>query len=161
MLTLGMAFAVITELERAEIETYIDEIAEVDGIQCTVEAAKKTPITLDAKQLYRLVIRPSVVFRPTKNFSLIGLFHLKMGFKKEDERGLDHRTDTIIKGKVDFSKVADWGKKVSLVLEYRYLYDHVPPAIPESHELEENKTFRNRFAEPSHHIFSVKLNIEF
>jgi hypothetical protein len=40
------------------------------------------------------------------------------------------RTDTFVTIKYDLPKAPAWARRVSLVIDYKYFFDNVPPFVP-------------------------------
>lgn len=113
-LSAGMAFSIFSELEKAEIE----KIFEDESIP-----EDKEPFSLDGEQRFRIALRPSVVYRPTDNLTLIWLKY----YKHATDDWRDYRTDELIRAELKLPVIPNWPKNVLLVFEYKRHYDKVPP----------------------------------
>jgi hypothetical protein len=165
-LSLGMAVTVLSELEKPEIETFIDEIVEENGTTRIQETTKTTKIALDGEHRFRIVLRPSIVIRPWPTLSLEGIHYRKypLGNPKRVDGRLDYRTDSHVLLKVFLSKIPDWAKEVALIFGYYHHYDNLPPRVPQS-IIDENiaakKSLRKTVAEDTHEEFVFSLAIKF
>lgn len=166
-LSVGLAMTLFSELERAKIEAFFDEIKEENGEQVIQEATEPTPILLDEEQKFRFVLRPSVVIRPTDDLTLMGYKYFKcpLGSPYKNGGKRDYRTDALIRAELVLKKDAGWANKVSLIIEYQRHYDNSPPRLPQSIiDDYENavKILRGEgIAENTHEEFKFALKISF
>ena len=166
-LSVGLAMTLFSELERAKIETFFDEIKEENGEQVIQEATETTPILLDGEQRFRFVLRPLVVIRPTDDLTLMAFKYFKypLGspYKKGGKR--DYRTDALIRAELVLKKDAGGAEKVSLIIEYQRHYDNSPPFLPQSiiDDYEnDGKILRGEgIAENTHDELKFELKISF
>lgn len=165
-LSLGMAVTVLSELEKPEIETFIDDIVEENGTITIQETTKTTKIALDGEHRFRIVLRPSIVIRPWPTLSLEGIHYMKypLGNPNRVDGRLDYRTDSHVLLKLILPKVPDWAKEVALIFGYHRHYDNLPPQVPQS-IIDENiaakKSLRKTVAGDTHEEFVFSLAIKF
>jgi hypothetical protein len=165
-LSLGMAVTVLSELEKPEIETFIDDIVEENGTITIQETTKTTKIAPDGEHRFRIVLRPSIVIRPWPTLSLEGMHYMKypLGNPNRVDGRLDYRTDSHVLLKLILPKVPDWAKEVALIFGYYHHYDNLPPQVPQS-IIDENiaakKSLRKTVAEDTHEEFVFSLAIKF
>jgi len=158
----GIAMSIFAELERAELKTTVTEIDEPNGNQGTILTKEFYP----SDQLLRGTIRPSVTYRPTEYLTLDGMIYYK--FRLDPPRKInnnwDYRIDGLLRAKVKMLAVSGWAKKVSLIFEYRYHYDNIPPELSVD-IINEYKVMGKELtpveAEKNHHEFIFKLNVQF
>jgi hypothetical protein len=171
-LSLGMAVTVLSELEKAEIETFADDIVEENGTTRIQETTKTTKIALDGEHRFRIVLRPSIVIRPWPTLSLEGMHYMKypLGSPKRVDGRLDYRTDSHVLLRLILPKVPNWAKEVALIFGYHRHYDNIPARVPQSIidenldpalPVEKRKSFRKKVAEDTHEEFVFSLAIKF
>lgn len=165
-LSLGMAVTVLSELEKAEIETYVDDIVEENGTISIQETTKTTKIA-QGEHRFRIVLRPSIVIRPWPTLSLEGMHYRKypLGNPKRGVEGrLDFRRDSHVLLKLILPKVPNWAKEVALIFGYHRHYDNLPFQVPQE-TIDENKaakkSLRKTVAEDTHEEFVFSLAIKF
>lgn len=158
-LSVGMALTIFSELEKAEIEKkFVDESI----------PEEKEPFSLDGEQRFRIVLRPSVVFRPTKTLTLRMLKYYKhpLGspIKGEWDGKRDYRTDALIRAELKLPVTPNWAKNVLLVFEYKRHYDNLPPEVPKpivDDYKDKGMELLKWKAENTHEQFKFKLQILF
>lgn len=156
-LSVGMALTIFSELEKAEIEKkFVDESI----------PEEKEPFSLDGEQRFRIVLRPSVVFRPTKTLTLRMLKYYKnpLGNPIKEEGRRDYRTDAMIRAEIKLPVATNWAKNVLLVFEYQRHYDNLPPEVPKSiidDYIDKGMRLQKEKAENTHEQFKFKLQILF
>jgi hypothetical protein len=171
-LSLGMAVTVLSELEKAEIETFIDDIVEENGTTSIQETTKTTKIALEGEHRFRIVLRPSIVIRPWPTLSLEGMHYMKypLGNPNRGDGRLDYRTDSHVLLKLILPKVPNWAKEVALIFGYHRHYDNIPARVPQSIidenldpdlPVEKRKSLRKTVAEDTHEEFVFSLAIKF
>jgi len=156
MLSLGLALSFFSEMEQAEINSTILS-------QGVSESAR---FALNAEQRFRVVVRPNVTFRPLDTLSFKGHIYLKypLGSPLRSEGRLDYRTDSLLSAELKLPTDPEWGKKVSLVLEYQRHYENLPPRIPQSTidaTLAAGQTISPVEAERAHDLYVFKVNVTF
>lgn len=165
-LSLGMAITLFYEIEKAEIETYADDIIEENGAVTIIKAAQTTKFALDGENRLRIVLRPSIIIRPCENLSIEGMHYIKypIGSPTKVEGRHDYRTDSHVQVKLTLPKASNWAKEVSLILGYYRYYDNIPPRIPQSiidENLAAQKSLRKTVAADTHERFVFSLEIKF
>jgi hypothetical protein len=120
VLALGLIVTVMAEVERAEIEMS-------DG----------SKQALDPSRRFRLTVRPGLTWVMTEGLSLKWKTYFKLpvfGPARAlafDGRSLyDLRSDTIVTLRYDLPGAPSWARKISLIAEYKYFFDNVPPFVP-------------------------------
>ncbi|MCK4782350.1 MAG: hypothetical protein KAV87_01265 [Desulfobacteraceae bacterium] len=158
-LSVGMALTIFSELEKVEIEKkFVDESI----------PEEKEPFSLDGEQRFRIVLRPSVVFRPTKTLTLRMLKYYKhpLGspIKGEWDGKRDYRTDALIRAELKLPVTPKWAKNVLLVFEYKRHYDNLPLEVPKpivDDYKDKGMELLKWRAENMHEQFKFKLKILF
>lgn len=119
-LTLGLACTTLAEIERASIDL-------PDG----------SARLIDPRRGFRLALRPDVILRPSESLTLRALTYFKLpafgpthAFAFDGTWRYDIRTDTNIIIRYDLPKAPAWARRVSLVLDYKYFFDNLPPYVP-------------------------------
>ena len=156
MLSLGLALSFFSEMEQAEINAYILS-------QGVSESAR---FALDAEQRFRVVVRPNVTFRPLDTLSFKGHLYLKypLGGSLRSEGRLDYRTDSFLSAELKLPTDPEWGKRVSLILEYQRHYENLPPRIPQSTidaTLAAGQSISPVQAERTHDLYVFKVSVTF
>lgn len=156
MLSLGLALSFFSEMEQAEINATILS-------QGVSESAR---FALDAEQRFRVVVRPNVTFRPLDTLSFKGYIYLKypLGGPLRSEGRLDYRTDSFLSAELKLPTDPEWGKRVSLILEYQRHYENLPPRIPQSTidaTLAAGQSISPVEAERTHDLYVFKVSVTF
>ncbi|MDD8027285.1 MAG: hypothetical protein PHI34_12305 [Acidobacteriota bacterium] len=120
VLALGLIVTALAEVERAELEL-------ADGSKQLLDPARR----------YRLAIRPGLTYVFAEGLSLKWKTYFKLPVFGAthavafDGRSLyDIRSDTYVTLKYDLPSSPAWARKISLLIEYKYFFDNVPPYIP-------------------------------
>jgi hypothetical protein len=156
LLSLGLALSVFSELEQAEINTTFMD----DGVSVPL---KYSP---DSRQRFRVVLRPNVTFRPLGLLTFKGHMYLKypLGGPSRIEGRLDYRRDSLFSAELKLPTDPEWGKKISLIIEFQQHYHNVPFRIPQSvvdDYLASGQVINATVAEKTHDIYAFKLSITF
>ncbi len=163
--SLSLAFTIFSELEKAEIETYIDEqITGEDGTTKICEGTTPTKFSLEGEQRFRFTVRPKLKIKIGENFSILGHIYLKypLGKPKKTLGRTDYRYDALLRTELNVSKPFLWAKKVALFFEYQRHYDNLPPRLPDliiAENLSNRKILRKTIADDTHEEFLFGLNI--
>lgn len=165
-LSLGMAVTLFSEIEHTEIETYIDDIVQENGLNVVREKQNTEKFTIDNKQRFRIVLRPSIVIRPWNYLTLEVMHYLKLPLGSPTKIGgqLDYRTDSSACIKLVLPVAPNWTKEVSLNFGYHRSYNNIPAQIPQStidDYLALQKSLRKTVAEKTHEQFILSLAIKF
>ncbi len=119
-LTLGLACTTLAEIERASIDL-------ADG----------SSRLIDPRRRFRLALRPDVIVRPSESLTLRGLVYFKLpafgpthAFAFDGSWRYDIRADANFIIRYDLPKAPAWARRVSLVLDYKYFFDSLPPFVP-------------------------------
>lgn len=165
-LSLGMAITLFYEIEKAEIETYADDIIEENGTVTIKKATQTTKFAIDGENRLRIVLRPSIIIRPCENLSIEGMHYIKypLGSPTIVEGRHDYRTDSHVQVKLTLPNASNWAKEVSLILGYYLYYDNIPPRISQSiidENLAAQKSLRKTVATDTHERFVFSLAIKF
>jgi len=163
----SLVITILSELEKAEIETYIDDRVAGEGgetIICEGTATARFP--LEGEQRSRIVVRPKVIINLLENFSLTGLIYLKYPLGKPQKvlGRIDYRYDALLRAELKMSNPFNWAKKVALFFEYQRHYDNYPPRLPDSiidEYRSTGKELRKTIADDTHEEFLFGLNIQF
>lgn len=152
----GLALSLFSELEHAEIGAAI--MKEIDNRM--VEESES--FLLEAEHRFRLVLRPSLLFRPIDELTFRGLVYFKcpVGRPYKVNEKFDMRLDGLFRIEYKLTAVPGWAKSVSLVLEYQRHYDNLPPGLSQA-ILDEYTVVGNIFARNTHDEFSFKLSFLF
>jgi len=139
-LTAGLACTTLAEIERASIDL-------PDG----------TSKLIDPRRRFRLALRPSMTLRPSEGLSIKWQTYFKMpafgstrAIAFDGTTRYDLRTDTFITIKYDLPKTPAWARRVSLVIDYKYFFDNLPPFVP-----------RIKSAASQHNALAFKIQAEF
>lgn len=178
-LSLGMAFTVLSELEKAEISSIVDveatpanntsENGNENGVEPTPEANDPEKFPLPAEHRFRFVLRPSFILRPVPNVSLSGMFYIKYPLGRphrveieEGEWRRDYRMDYFAQLKLTLPKTPGWAKEIALVFAYQRHFDNLPPRMPKIIiEPGFKKTLQTPVAEDTHEVYVLSLVIKF
>jgi hypothetical protein len=107
-----------------------------------------------------------VAFRPLDTLSFKGHLYMKypLGGPTRSRGRLDYRTDSLLSAELKLPTDPDWGKKVSLILEYQRHYENLPPQIPQpiiDEYLADGQTISPVEAEQTHDIYVFKVSVTF
>lgn len=143
LLTIGMAISAFSELEKGEnLPELLNDI-------------------LKERQHYRLSLRPSIVFRPSRLILLKGYYYYKLPLFKRDHPGdpRHYRTDAIISAVLNLSNGGSWAKNIAMVFEYQRHFDNNPFGLRDNTYAYLNLT--DGLVKQSHDEFLIKLNVDF
>jgi hypothetical protein len=161
LLTLGLAVSVFSELEKMD---YVDELMNL-GLDPVLD----NPLEKE-RQHFRLSIRPSFVFRPSRMITVKGQYYYKHPLfgKDHSEDPLHYRTDTSLSAALNLSEGASWTKSVTLIFEYKRHYDNNPFGLKDQPFRTGTLMLNNNavnivpdIIEDTHDEFMIKLNVEF
>jgi hypothetical protein len=161
----SLAFTIFSELEKAEIETFIDEqITGEDGTTRICEGTTPTKFPLEGEQRFRFTLRPRLEIKIGENFSIKGHIYLKYPLGKPQKvfGRTDYRYDGSLRAELNVSMPFSWAKKAALFFEYQRHYDNLPPRLAESiiaENLSNGKILRKTIADDTHEEFLFGLNI--
>ena len=120
VLALGLIVTVLAEVERAEIELN-------DGSKLTLAPSRR----------FRLSVRPGLTYVISEGLSIKWKTYFKLPVfgptqaQAFDGRSLyDMRSDTLVTLRYDLPGAPSWARKISLLAEYKYFFDNVPPFLP-------------------------------
>lgn len=158
-LVIGMAASVFAEIERADLEVVSipqPGTVPIDSI--------RSRISLPSEQRYRLSIRPTLRWRPSRDVQLriYPYWKLPLDAPRRVANRLDYRRDI-------YSEMI-WGirgdqtglENVEFVLTFNHYFDNVPPALTEqtiAAEAARGRVFRATEAERSHRVTSLALRL--
>lgn len=144
LMTIGLAISAFSELEKPENMPAL--------------------IDIDERQNYRLSIRPSIIFRPSRMITLRGYYYYKHPLFQKDNAGdpRHYRTDAIVSAVLNLGDGGSWAKNVALVFDYQRHFDNNPFGLKDkAYEIFNiPEQFPNLIKE-SHNEFLIKLNVEF
>lgn len=133
IITLGFAVTVLSELEKAEIETsLIEKITDENNVETVRPIEDSVKFPLEAEQRYRLALRPSLVIRPMDSVLVKAAYYHKfpLGIPTRINGSYDFRYHLHVQAKYTMSKSVSWAKKIAVVFEYHRQFDKIPPEIP-------------------------------
>jgi hypothetical protein len=156
LLSLGLALSVFSEMEQAEINTTVLD----EGVSLPFR------YSLESEQRFRVVLRPNLTYRPLELLTLKGHIYWKLplGDSAHPAGRRDYRTDSLLSAELKLPTDPDWGKKVSLILEYQQHYVNLPPRIPQSvidEFLAAGQVIGAVSAARTHDLYAFKLSISF
>jgi hypothetical protein len=160
-------FTIFSELEKAEIETCIDEqITGEDGTIRIFEGTIPTKFPLEGEQRFRFTVRPRLEIKIRENFTINGHIYLKYPLGKPQKAfgRTDYRYDACLRPELKLESPFSWAKKMFLYFEYQRHYDNLPPRLPESiiaEYLSNGKILRKTIANDTHEEFLFGLKIQF
>jgi len=118
-LAVGLACTTLAEIERASIDL-------PDG----------SSRLIDPRRRFRVALRPSLTLRPSEGLSIKWQTYYKMPafgpthvIAFDGTMRYDMRTDTFVTIKYDLPKSPAWARRVSLLIDYKYFFDNVPPFV--------------------------------
>lgn len=159
---LGLAGTLMTELEKASVETLVDTL---DATHTSVMSVGRTStkVELPSETQLRAVVRPSIEVRPTSQLTLRGLVYVKYPLRNQrrDDR-LDYRVDGQVTSTLQLEPDEGGQEKVALVWEVRENYDNTPPSIPaemQSTEVAKGLRFRRTTNEKKHMSTTFKISV--
>ena len=118
-------------------------------------------ININAEQLFRWEIRPTVEFRPTDRWHLRADYYYKRSFRSPG----DYRMDLQFVSEFDLTaQEAGQAGGAKFVFSYRYLYDNRPPSITEDQQIEQERgggSLARITARRSSSIFELKFSYTF
>jgi len=120
VLAVGLALTTMAEIERASIDM-------PDG----------SSTLIDPRRRFRVALRPGLTFRPSEGLSIKWQTYFKLpafgptrSVAFDGTTRYDMRTDTFVTIKYDLPKSPAWARRVSLLIDYKYYFDNVPPFVP-------------------------------
>ncbi len=167
--SLSLAFTIFSEFEKAEIETYVDDIVTgEDGKIRICEGAATARFPLEGEQRFRAVLRPMARLNLTENFFLLAYIYLKGPLNKPYRTAgrLDYRSDGLLRAEFKVGNPFKWAKNLTIFFEYQRHYDNLPPRLPgsviyEYYKDNPGKLLRRTIAEDTHEEFQFGINIRF
>jgi hypothetical protein len=140
VLSFGLIVTALVEFERAEVE--LD-----DGSKQLLDSARR----------FRVSVRPGLTYVIAEGLSIKWKTYFKLPAlgptraEAFDGRSVyDMRSDTFVTLRYDLPSIPAWARKISLLIEYKYFYDALPPYIPGV-----------KSAPPDHHSLVFKIGAEF
>lgn len=157
-LAVGFATTLLFELEQAQITSNI----------LSLETGAKTAedLLIPSQGQFRLVLRPSIEYRPFDFLTFRGRIYFKYLLSdslKVDWRG-DYRTDSFFNVDFNLKPFPGWDGKMSMGFEYKAFFDNNPPSVsPDMIRAygEEKKMIEKTTANALHHVYAFKVKIEF
>jgi len=119
-LAMGLACTTLVEIERSSI-------ALPNG----------SSQLIDPRRRFRVALRPSLILRPSEGLSIKWQTYFKLpafgpthAIAFDGTLRYDMRTDTFVTIKYDLPKSPAWARRVSLLIDYKYYFDNIPPFVP-------------------------------
>jgi hypothetical protein len=120
LLSVGLACTTLAEIERASINL-----------------PNGSATLIDPRRRFRVALRPSLTLRPSEGLSIKWQTYFKMPafgptrlLAFDGTMRYDLRTDTFVTLKYDLPKSPAWARRLSLLIDYKYFFDNVPPFVP-------------------------------
>lgn len=164
-LVIGMAASVFAEIERADLE--VVSIPQGGPLNTTDEI--KSRVSLPSEQRYRLSIRPTLRWRPSRDVQVRVYPYWKLpldaprrvGSAQGDQR-LDYRRDVYSEMTWAIRSDQTGLENVEFALTFNHYFDNVPPALTAqviAAEAARGRVFRATEAERSHRVTALALRL--
>lgn len=164
-LVIGIAASLFAEIERADL----DVVSIPQSGPVTTADEVKSKVSLPSEQRYRVSLRPTFRWRPTKDVQVRIYPYWKLPLDAprrvvaaNGDKRLDYRRD--IYSELSWSLKGDQTglENVEFVLTYNHYFDNVPPSLSAqviADELAKGRVFRAVEAEGSHRVIALALRL--
>ncbi len=166
-LFIGLAASVFAEIEHAAIDVVSSSPA--TDTQNTSQTPVKTKITLEGTHRYRLNIRPTIRFRPSREVLIRVYPYLKLPLNgpqhvtlPNGQRRLDYRRDVLSEMTWSIRPEETGLESVDFVFTFNHFFDSVPPVLPAQFVADAAAAGRVIFpvsAEEGHRFVSMSLRV--
>ncbi len=164
-LVVGMAASIFAEIEHAAIEVVSSPLPGND----TAQAPTRSKITLDGIQRYRLNLRPTIRFRPSREVLIRVYPYLKLPLDGPTHvtlpgggRKLDYRRDVLSEMTWTIRPEETGLESVDLVFTFNHFFDSAPPRLPQptiADAAAAGRAFDRTVAEQSHRFVAMSLRV--
>ncbi len=162
-LFLGLATSMFAEVERAELEVLRSPIDAAGG------APTRVKVPLPGTHRYRVSVRPTIRFRPTRDVQITVLPYYKLPLDgprrvtpADGRRRLDYRRDLFTEMVWAIRPEQGGTENVDLVVTLNHFYDNIPPQLPAALVADtaaEGRVFNRTIADESHRFATISLRL--